>query len=44
MALFTVTVIGFIAIMGIVGYGILHFFEKGMNSKDSISVDPKPFK
>lgn len=43
MALYTVTVLGFAAVMGIVGYAILHFFGKAMNSKDSSTIDPKPF-
>ena len=43
MALYTVTVLGFAAMMGIAGFAILHFFGKGMNSKDSVTVDPKPF-
>ncbi|WP_255553613.1 hypothetical protein [Psychrobacillus sp. INOP01] len=43
MALYTVTVLGFTAIMGIAGYVILHYFGKGMNSKDASTVDPKPF-
>ena len=43
MALFTVTVLGFSAIIGIVGFVILHYFGKGMNSKDASTIDPKPF-
>ncbi|MEK3954710.1 MAG: hypothetical protein ABWX58_03870 [Psychrobacillus psychrotolerans] len=43
MALFISTVLGFSVVMGIVGYAILHFFGKGMNSKDSTTIDPKPF-
>lgn len=43
MALFTVIVLGFSGVMGIVGYTILHYFGKGMNSKDSSTIDPKTF-
>ncbi|MFJ7828240.1 hypothetical protein [Psychrobacillus sp. NPDC096623] len=43
MALFTVTVLGFSGALGIVGYTILHYFGKAMNSKDSTTIDPKPF-
>jgi len=42
MGLFIVTVLGFVVIMGITGYGILHFFSKNMNSHDAEVVDPKP--
>lgn len=42
MGLFTVTVLGFVACMGIAGYVIMHYFAKPMNSHDSIIVDPKP--
>lgn len=44
MALYTVTVLGFAAITGIVGYVILHYFAKGMNTKDASTIDPKPNK
>ena len=42
MALFTVTVLGFSGGLLAVGYTILHYFGKGMSSKDSSTVDPKP--
>ncbi|MFF2754918.1 hypothetical protein ACFVR1_14345 [Psychrobacillus sp. NPDC058041] len=44
MGLFTVTVLGFAAVTGIVGYTVMHYFAKSMNSHDSIAVDPKPSK
>jgi len=43
MALFTVTVLGFSGLILIVGFGMLHFFGKGMNSKDASTIDSKPF-
>ncbi|WP_277586224.1 hypothetical protein [Psychrobacillus antarcticus] len=42
MALFIVTVLGFSAILGIVGFVILHYFAKGMNTKDASTIDSKP--
>ncbi|PZX03087.1 hypothetical protein C7437_10740 [Psychrobacillus insolitus] len=42
MGLFIVTVLGFVSIMGITGYAILHFFSQSMNSHDAEVVDPKP--
>ncbi|MDF2068401.1 MULTISPECIES: hypothetical protein [Bacillaceae] len=44
MGLFTVTVLGVAGGIGVVGYVILSYFAKAMNSHDSITVDPKPSK
>lgn len=42
MGLYLATVIGFAVCTGIVGYGVMHFFAKPMNTHDSVTIDPKP--
>ncbi|WP_017381263.1 hypothetical protein [Paenisporosarcina sp. TG-14] len=42
MALGVVTVIGFMAILGVVTYFIMYFLQKALISRDSQVIDPKP--
>lgn len=42
MGLYIVIVLGMAGCTGIVGYTILHYFSKAMNTRDAILVDPKP--
>jgi hypothetical protein len=42
MALGVVTVIGYMAILGIVTYFIMHFLQKALISRDAEIIDPKP--
>ncbi len=44
MALGVVTVVGFMIILGIVGFTIMYYLTKAMIKHDSVVIDPIPEK